>query len=264
MDNLLQQGVIAYKAGKRDEARKCFIAAIKQNRDNERAWQFMYNLANDDKERLSCLQQILRINPQNEKAQQLLDNLTDFVPPLEHPNDHPQALQPIQQQIQRPLDLAYTAKGDSNINALQKYADHLIKMGWTIASMNDRQFIATKRKDINGLVLLIGITGLCAYLIPGLLILLIGYIARGTETQIVTDTTAQAWLREKEKQAEKLQSEEKARKAANNQKIAELSDSPLRYWYMMSSNQRILLIIVIIIPLYLLFMGILQAIFQAR
>ena len=264
MDNLLQQGVIAYKEGKRDEARKCFIAAIKQNRDNERAWQFMYNLANDDKERLSCLKQILRINPQNEKAQQLLDNLTDFERPLEHPNDHPQALQPIQQQIQRPLDLTYTAKGDSNINALQKYADHFIKMDWTIASMSDRQFIATKRKEMNGLVLLIVIMGLCFYVIPGLLILLLGYVSRGTETRIVTDAEAQTWLTQGKQQAQKLQAEKEARKVANNQKIAELSGSPLRYWYMMSSNLKILLIMVIIISVIALFLGILQVVSQLR
>lgn len=238
MDNLLQQGVIAYKEGKRDEARKCFIAVIKQNQDNERAWQFMYNLANDDKERLSCLKQLLRINPQNEKAQQLLDNLTDFEPPLEHP----QALQPIQQQIQRPLDLA----GDSNINALQKYADYFIKMGWTIASMSDRQFIATKRKDINGLVAIIGIIGLCAYVIPGLLILLIGYIARGTETRIVTDAEAQAWLTQGIQQAQKLQAEEKARKAANEKKIAELEGSPLQLWYKIPDNVRPLLVLIVV------------------
>lgn len=260
MDDLLQHGIVAYKAGKRDEARKCFIAAIKQNRDNERAWQFMYNVANDEKEKLSCLQQILRINPQNEKAQQLLDSLTDFESLLEHPNDHPQALQPIQQQIQRPLDLA----GDSNINALQKYADYFIKVGWTIASMSDRQFIATRRKDINGLVAIIGIIGLCAYVIPGLLILLIGYIARGTETRIVTDTEAQAWLKQGKQQAQKLQAEKEAKKVADNQKIAELSDSPLRYWYMMSSNLKIVLILVIIISVIALFLGILQVVSQLR
>lgn len=260
MDNLLQQGVIAYKEGKRDEARKCFIAVIKQNQDNERAWQFMYNLANDDKERLTCLKQILRINPENEKAQQLLDKLTDFVPPLEHPNDHPQTQQPIQQQIQRPLDLA----GDSNINALQKYADYFIKVGWTIASMSDRQFVATRRNDINGLVALIGVIGLFFYVIPGLLILLIGYVARGTKTRIATDAEAQAWLTRERQQAQKLQAEKEAKKAADNRKIAELSDSPLRYWYMMSSNLKIVLILAIIIFVIALFLGSLLVVSQLR
>lgn len=80
MNDLLQQGIAAHKAGKRDEARKCFIAALKQNRDNERAWQFMYNVANDDQERLSCLEQILRINPQNEKANILINQLKNIEP----------------------------------------------------------------------------------------------------------------------------------------------------------------------------------------
>jgi hypothetical protein len=133
------------------------------------------------------------------------------------------------------------------MNALQQYANDFIKNGWTIGSMTDQQFIATKRKGLNGLVVLIGVVGLFFYLIPGLLILLIGYAARGTETQIVTDTEAQAWLTQEEQKAQKLQTEEEERKAANDKKIAELSDSPLRFWYMMPSDQRTLVVIVIIV-----------------
>lgn len=262
MDDLLQQGMVAYKAGRRDEARNYVIAAIKQNRDNERAWQFMYNVANDDKERLSCLKQILRINPQNTKAQQLLDSLTGVRPSLDPPSDHLQPPYPAQPQIHRPLGLTSAPKEESNIDALQQYAKYYIKTGWTISSMTDQQFIATKRRDVNGLVLLIGIIGLLVYLVPGLLILLIGYTARGTETRIVTQASAQVWLRKKERQAEKLQSEEEARKAANDQKIAELAHSPLRFWYMMSRNQRALLIVVIIILFITLCLRTLQALSQ--
>jgi len=75
MDDLLQQGITAYKAGKRDEARKLFIAAIKQSPDNLRAWGGMYEVSIDDKERVYCLKQMLRINPKNEKANQLLNLL---------------------------------------------------------------------------------------------------------------------------------------------------------------------------------------------
>lgn len=85
MDNLLQQGVIAYRAGKRDEARKFFIAAVKQNQNDERAWGWMYNVANNDQERIYCLKQILRNNHQNEKANKLLNELSGFEPPLEMP-----------------------------------------------------------------------------------------------------------------------------------------------------------------------------------
>ena len=80
MNDLLQQGITAYKAGKRDEARKIFITVVKQNPENEHAWGWMYNVSNNDNERIYCLKQMLRINPKNEKANQLLNQL--LAPPL--------------------------------------------------------------------------------------------------------------------------------------------------------------------------------------
>ena len=75
MDDLLQQGITAYKAGKRDEARKIFIAVVKQSPDSELAWGWMYQASNNDQEQIHCLKQILRINPKSEKANQLLNQL---------------------------------------------------------------------------------------------------------------------------------------------------------------------------------------------
>lgn len=75
MDDLLQQGILAYRAGKRDEARKIFATVIKQDPENARAWGWMYDVSNNDKERIYCLNQMLRINPKNDKASQLLSQL---------------------------------------------------------------------------------------------------------------------------------------------------------------------------------------------
>jgi hypothetical protein len=75
MDDLLQQGITAYRAGERDEARKIFITVVKQHPDSESAWGWMSNVCNTDQERIHCLEQVLRINPQNEKARQHLDRL---------------------------------------------------------------------------------------------------------------------------------------------------------------------------------------------
>lgn len=83
MDDLLQQGITAYRAGNRDEARKFFIAAVKQSQNDERTWGWMYNVCNSDQERIQCLKQMLRINPKNEKANQLLNELTSINFPLE-------------------------------------------------------------------------------------------------------------------------------------------------------------------------------------
>ncbi|MBI5945365.1 MAG: zinc ribbon domain-containing protein [Chloroflexi bacterium] len=72
MNDLLQQGITAYKAGKREEARRFFISAVKQNPQSELAWGWMYQTSVSEKERIYCLKQMLRINPKNEKTSQLL------------------------------------------------------------------------------------------------------------------------------------------------------------------------------------------------
>jgi len=83
MDDLIQQGVNALKSGDRETARKLLASAIEQNPDNEHAWEWMYNVCNTDQERNQCLKQILRINPKNDRANQLLNQSTGFDFPLQ-------------------------------------------------------------------------------------------------------------------------------------------------------------------------------------
>jgi len=83
MDNL-QNGINAFKSGQKEEARKFFIAAIKENPQNENVWGWMYQVANSDVERVECLKRAIAINPQNVKAKELLNKLT-APPPLTAP-----------------------------------------------------------------------------------------------------------------------------------------------------------------------------------
>lgn len=94
MDDLLQQGMTAYKAGRREEARNFFISAVKQNPESELAWGWMYQTSVNDKERVYCLKQILRVNPKNEKIRQLLGQLT-APPPVPLQSSPPQAAAPV-------------------------------------------------------------------------------------------------------------------------------------------------------------------------
>ena len=93
MDDLIQQGIDALHAGNRDEARKILLTVIKQQPDSERAWGWMYNAANTDQERIYCLKEILRINPQNEKANQLLYKLMEQRPSADIMLGNPKAEQ---------------------------------------------------------------------------------------------------------------------------------------------------------------------------
>ena len=98
MDDLIKLGVIAFKAGNIETARKLLTDAVKLLPDDDRAWGWLYNVSVNNQDRISCLTQMLRINPNNEKANGLLRTLTrteDF-DPLEDPLSQAPEIQPVQ------------------------------------------------------------------------------------------------------------------------------------------------------------------------
>jgi tetratricopeptide (TPR) repeat protein len=67
-DDLLQQGIAAVQAGRLDEGRRYLAQAIKLDPFNETAWIWMSGVVENDEQRIRCLQQVLRINPENKLA----------------------------------------------------------------------------------------------------------------------------------------------------------------------------------------------------
>ena len=94
MDDLLERGVAAFKAGNPEEARKLFLLDLEQNKEDERLWGWMCNVARNDRERIYCLKQVVRINPKNFRAFRLLTQITISHDLSEHPD----------MQITRPVD----------------------------------------------------------------------------------------------------------------------------------------------------------------
>src|SRR5512136_2022614 len=76
VEDYLAQGTTEAQAGNREEARRLFAAAVRLAPNDERTWGRFYLVADTDQERIDCLQQILRINPQNETAGELLNKYT--------------------------------------------------------------------------------------------------------------------------------------------------------------------------------------------
>lgn len=85
MDELLQLGIAAYQSGKRDEARRLLSTYVKQNPNIEEGWGWLFNVCDKDNERLYCLKQVVRINPQNEKANQLIIKYSTLKQPINQP-----------------------------------------------------------------------------------------------------------------------------------------------------------------------------------
>jgi hypothetical protein len=69
MDNYLQQGVMAAKAGDKPLAFDLLIRASQAPETSEQAWLWLSGVVNEDSERLFCLESVLRINPDNTAAQ---------------------------------------------------------------------------------------------------------------------------------------------------------------------------------------------------
>jgi len=69
MDNLLQQGISAAKAGDRARAFQLLKRATQDSTMAEQAWLWLSGVVDIDAERLFCLDNALRINPNNGPAQ---------------------------------------------------------------------------------------------------------------------------------------------------------------------------------------------------
>jgi ketosteroid isomerase-like protein len=74
-DQLLKQGIAAYKAGRQDEARELFYQTLELDRDNEQAWMWLSGVVETDLERRICLEEVLALNPNNAVAKRGLEYL---------------------------------------------------------------------------------------------------------------------------------------------------------------------------------------------
>ena len=69
MDNYLQQGIMAAKAGDNPRAFDLLTRAAEVPATSEQAWLWLSSVVGDDSERLFCLDNVLRINSDNTAAQ---------------------------------------------------------------------------------------------------------------------------------------------------------------------------------------------------
>jgi Flp pilus assembly protein TadD len=69
-ETLLQQGIVAAQAGRREEARALLMQVVQADERSEQAWLWLSGVVDDPDDMRTCLQNVLDLNPGNEKAQQ--------------------------------------------------------------------------------------------------------------------------------------------------------------------------------------------------
>jgi hypothetical protein len=82
---LLQQGIAAAKAGRKDQARQILIQVTELDERNEQAWLWLSGVVESLEDRRICLENVLAINPGNTAAQaglRLLDKQKVALPGL--------------------------------------------------------------------------------------------------------------------------------------------------------------------------------------
>lgn len=107
--NDLQQVVEYLKAGEKDSARKALVRVIKQDPNNEKAWLYMVACAANHAQVEASIRQLLRIDPTNEKYQDLAQRYhvePSAAPPPSPPT--PQAESPHPQNVKEALDQVHT------------------------------------------------------------------------------------------------------------------------------------------------------------
>jgi hypothetical protein len=74
-DEKVKQAMAAFKAGRKEEARTLLMAVVDENESHETAWLYLSAMVDTLEEQQICLENVLAINPANEKARKGLDSL---------------------------------------------------------------------------------------------------------------------------------------------------------------------------------------------
>ena len=75
--DLTTQGIMAYEAGEYKEANRLLAHAVKEDKYNEDAWFYLGMVQTKLEKKKQCMQRVLKINPNNEKAKQEIANITE-------------------------------------------------------------------------------------------------------------------------------------------------------------------------------------------
>lgn len=75
IDQLYQKGVAAIRAQDRDTARSLLEQVVNLDPTHDQAWLWLSSVVDNDEERITCLKNVLTVDPYNEEARRALEKL---------------------------------------------------------------------------------------------------------------------------------------------------------------------------------------------
>lgn len=75
VDGMVREGISAYRAGHKEEARTLLLRAVEIDQYNEQAWLWLSAVVETPEEQRTCLENVLTINPNSDRAKQGIDML---------------------------------------------------------------------------------------------------------------------------------------------------------------------------------------------
>lgn len=75
VDGMVREGISAYRGGRKEEAQALLLRAVEIDQFNEQAWLWLSAVVETPEEQRTCLENVLTINPANERARQGLDTI---------------------------------------------------------------------------------------------------------------------------------------------------------------------------------------------
>ncbi|MAS36233.1 MAG: hypothetical protein CL610_19675 [Anaerolineaceae bacterium] len=76
-DSLIREAISVYREGKKDQARTLLLQAVDLDERSEEAWLWLSAVVDTPEDQITCLENVLTINPDNAKAQQGLTILNE-------------------------------------------------------------------------------------------------------------------------------------------------------------------------------------------
>ncbi len=96
VEAMVREGIAAYKEGRKDEARALLTKATELDQFNEQAWLYLSGVVEAPEDQRICLENVLSINPLNEKAKKGLAYLDGEEVSFEKPKPTPAAKPPVE------------------------------------------------------------------------------------------------------------------------------------------------------------------------